>query len=104
MDLFNYAVEEDAGRSTRTLETLHGCYFHGFCDKGDDLVYINSGVVVDPGIHDVVVYGQPAKLLYWVAEDPSWPGGKRPRGLVVLPGTDSEKDATAKYNRKVVGL
>lgn len=104
MDLFNYAVEEEAGRSTRTLETLHGCYFHGFCDQGDDLVCIRSGTVVDTGVHDVMVYGQPAKLFYWVAEDPSWPGGKRPRGLVVLEGTDSAADAERKYLSKVVGL
>ncbi|QXO10216.1 hypothetical protein pEaSNUABM37_00257 [Erwinia phage pEa_SNUABM_37] len=106
MDLLNEASERDAGRDTERLQRVDGAYFHGFCDKGDDLVYTSGPIkhVVEEGIHDVTVYGMKAKFYYWVAIAPYWPGGKRPRGLVVLEGTDSEIDAKAKFNRKQDGL
>lgn len=106
MDLFNYAEEQHAGRDTERLQCMDGVYFHGFCDKRDDLVYTRGPIkpVVEEGIHDVTVYGIKAKLYYWKAIAPYWPGGKRGRGLVVLEGTDSEVDAKAKFKRKQDGL
>jgi len=106
MDLFNYAEEQHAGRDTERLQCMDGVYFHGFCDKRDDLVYTRGPIkpVVEDGIHEVTVYGQKAKLYYWTAISPSWPGGKRPRGLVVLEGSESELDAKAKFERKQEGL
>lgn len=99
MDLLNYAKERDEGRSTDDLVTVTGAYFHGFCDKGDDLVYVKEGTALpEAGIHDVTVYGQQAKLYYWFATQEGW--GVRGRGLVVLEGTDCAADAKMKYEEK----
>lgn len=106
MDLLNEAVERDAGRDTGDLVRMDGIYFHGFCDRGDDLVYTRGPVkpIVEDGIHDVTVYGSNAKLYKWTAFSPGWPGNLRPRGLVVLESTDCEVDAKAKFERKQDGL
>lgn len=105
MDLFNEAVEQSAGRDTTRLKRLDGVYFHGFCSELDDLVYIRGlQPPLSDGVHDVAVYGVRAKMYYWQAIVPYWPGGIRPRGLVVLEGTESELDAKVKFERKQDGL
>lgn len=107
-NVYNHAVECDNKRPTELLQMINGrsnVYFHGFCDKQDDLAYSKGTIVVSEGIYNVNAYGTPAILFIWLPESSSRSPNKLYKGLIVeINDNDRMIDAYAKYTKKAPSI
>jgi hypothetical protein len=89
----------------------HWVYFHGdaveWADQNQrdrdwhapDLVSATVELnYLSDGVYDVVMYGRPAVLYLWTV--PQSYSFYKTKGLIVLPGTDGEKQAQEHFRKK----